>query len=91
VFLSFCFRVLYLLKLRRLLLGVHMAAIISQQLVSSMTQRARALIDQFQLDQAQCPARAWEPLAELRELLGELTLMFPARAFRRRRIQGAEG
>jgi hypothetical protein len=60
-----------------------MAAIIpSEQVALTMTRRARALLDEFQLDLTESPERAWESLFELRALLGELALLYPARAFR---------
>jgi hypothetical protein len=85
--------VIYLLKLRFLWLGVsHMAAIIpSEQLALTMTQRARALLDEFQLDQQECPEDAWESLADLRQVICELTHLFPARSFRRPHQRIGEG
>ena len=56
----------------------------SEALVSSMTQQAQALLNQFVLDQQQCPERAWQALAELRGVLGQLQELYPFRAFRPR-------
>ena len=56
----------------------------SESLVSTMTQEAQALLDQFVLDQQQCPERAWEALAELRSVIGQLQELYPFRAFRLR-------
>ena len=56
----------------------------SERFVSSMTQEAQALLNQFVLDQQHCPARAWEALAELRSVIGQLQELYPFRAFRLR-------
>ena len=64
--------------------GVDMALIQSERLVSSMTQQAQALLNQFVLDQQQCPERAWEALAELCGVIGQLQELYPFRAFRLR-------
>jgi hypothetical protein len=51
----------------------------SERFVSSMTQEAQALLNQFVLDQQQCPERAWEALAELRGVIGQLQELYPGR------------
>jgi hypothetical protein len=56
----------------------------AEQLVSSMTQEAQALLNQFGLDQQQCPERAWEALAELCGVISQLQELYPFRAFRLR-------
>jgi hypothetical protein len=56
----------------------------SERFVSSMTQEAQALLNQFVLNQQQCPERAWESLAELRGVIGQLQELYPFRTFRLR-------
>ena len=58
----------------------------SEHFVSSMTQEAQALLNQFVLDQQQCPERAWEALAGLRGVIGQLQELYPFRAFRLRHL-----
>jgi hypothetical protein len=61
-----------------------MALIQAEGLAANLTQQAQVLLNQFKLDQEQCPERAWESLADLRELLGQLQELYPFSAFRLR-------
>ena len=57
----------------------------SESLVSSMTQQAQALLKQFVFDQQQRPERAWQALADLCGVIGQLQKLYPFRAFRLRK------
>jgi hypothetical protein len=56
----------------------------SEALVASMTQQAQVLLNQFVFDQQQRPERAWQALADLRGVIGQLQELYPSRTFRQR-------